>query len=137
MGMMSGRLACTKATRPTEFRVRTDSHSARERTRNCGFPARSVMLAPSQRDGLSAASGYAVVPSLARGDGGRRVVQCLITQPRGPSWSLHELRAREVRMSPEILPAPVSPPAPSPAKAPRVEYVDFQDVAEHREFRFR
>jgi hypothetical protein len=40
-------------------------------------------------------------------------------------------------MSAEILPAPVSPPAPSPARALRVEYVDFQDVAEHREFRFR
>jgi len=40
-------------------------------------------------------------------------------------------------MSAEILPASVSPPAPSPARALRVEYVDFQDVAEHREFRFR
>jgi hypothetical protein len=40
-------------------------------------------------------------------------------------------------MSAEILPASVSPPAPSPAKALRVEYVDFQDVAEYREFRFR
>jgi hypothetical protein len=40
-------------------------------------------------------------------------------------------------MSAEILPASVSPPAPSPAPALRVEYVDFQDVAEHREFHFR
>ena len=61
--MMSGRLACTKAMRPTEFRVRTDSHSARDRTRNCGLPTRSVMLAPSRRGGVSAASGYAVEPS--------------------------------------------------------------------------
>lgn len=35
------------------------------------------------------------------------------------------------------VPASVSPPPPSPARALRVEYVDFQDVAEHREFRFR
>ena len=34
-------------------------------------------------------------------------------------------------------PAPrPAPPAPSPGHAVRVEYLDFQDVAEHREFRF-
>ena len=37
---------------------------------------------------------------------------------------------------PTVLPV-VSPPTPSPARALRVAYVGFQDVAEHREFRFR
>lgn len=37
---------------------------------------------------------------------------------------------------PTVLPV-VSPPLPSPARALRIAYVDFQDVAEHREFRFR
>jgi hypothetical protein len=36
-----------------------------------------------------------------------------------------------------IVPASVSPPKAAPVRAMRVEYVDFQDVAEHREFRFR
>ena len=36
-----------------------------------------------------------------------------------------------------IVPASVSPPKPAPVRAVRVEYVAFQDVAEHREFRFR
>jgi len=35
-----------------------------------------------------------------------------------------------------LLPPPV-PPAPSPGRFVRVEYLDFQDVAEHREFRLR
>jgi hypothetical protein len=39
-------------------------------------------------------------------------------------------------MSPEALaPRPV-PPAPSPGHSVRVEYLDFEDVDEHREFRF-
>jgi len=37
----------------------------------------------------------------------------------------------------EIVPGPVSPPPASPPRALRIAYVDFQDVAEHREFRFR
>jgi hypothetical protein len=36
-----------------------------------------------------------------------------------------------------IVPASVSPPKPAPVRAVRVEYVAFEDVAEHREFRFR
>ena len=40
-----------------------------------------------------------------------------------------------------LLPPPVSPPPPSPLLTPgrvvRLEYVDFQDVAEYREFRLR
>jgi hypothetical protein len=39
-------------------------------------------------------------------------------------------------MSAQPLPSPVSPPA-SPRPIVRVEYVGFQNVAEHREFRFR
>jgi hypothetical protein len=39
-------------------------------------------------------------------------------------------------MTTQPLPPPVSPPA-SLRPVVRVEYVDFQDVAEHREFRFR
>jgi hypothetical protein len=39
-------------------------------------------------------------------------------------------------MSAQPLVPPVAPPA-SPRSLVRVEYVDFQDVAEHREFRFR
>ncbi len=38
-------------------------------------------------------------------------------QPRGPSWSLHELRARGFRM------------------LIRVEYLDFQSLPDHREYR--
>jgi hypothetical protein len=40
-----------------------------------------------------------------------------------------------------LTPPPVSPPPPSPSPTPsrvvRLEYVDFQDVAEYREFRLR
>lgn len=60
-----------------------------------------------------------------------------ITRPRGPTRSLHELRACEGKMSTQpLLPPPVSPP-PSPGRFVRVEYLDFQNVAEHREFRLR
>jgi len=58
------------------------------------------------------------------------------TQPRGPIRSLHELRAREGILSAQPqLPSSVPPASPGPLV--RVEYVDFQNLAEHREYRFR
>ncbi len=40
-------------------------------------------------------------------------------------------------MSPLPLLAPLVPPPPSPGPFVRIEYLDFQNVAEHREFRLR
>ncbi len=49
----------------------------------------------------------------------------------------HELRAREGKMSEEtLLPLPVPPP-PAPGRFVRIEYLDFQDAPEYREFRLR
>jgi len=40
-------------------------------------------------------------------------------------------------MSTELLVPPATSPPPTPARLARVEYLDFQNVDEHREFRFR
>ena len=40
-------------------------------------------------------------------------------------------------MATQLLPLPPLPPQPSSGRFVRIEYVDFQNVAEHREFRLR
>ena len=40
-------------------------------------------------------------------------------------------------MSPQLLLSPPVSPPPPPGPLMRIEYLDFQNVAEHREFRLR
>ena len=55
----------------------------------------------------------------------------------GQLRSLHELRAREGQCQLSRPSLPVVLPSPSPGRAVRIEYLDYRDVDEHREYRFR
>jgi len=60
-----------------------------------------------------------------------------LTQPHGPIWSLTSFVLVRAEMSgqPPVSPMVASPESPS--RFVRVEYLAFQDVAEHREYRVR